>query len=250
MLDADGKVHIVQAFVNVQTDIGSGDGMVRLVQEQGKWKVFTLFTYLKGLKGHEERTGRNRPNGAEHGEHASQYNWLDRRKMEENFEGDLEPTVIIMGEFYLRDCIMEVTNCNVLVGAGQGGLSIAARLKMLGITSLIVDRENRIGDNWRSRYHQLVLHDAVWFDHLPYLPFPDFWPVFTPKDKLGDWFESYVKLLELNAWTETTISEAKWNEDIGKWAVSLDKTVWDDKGAKFVIVPGTTRVLHPKVSRL
>lgn len=227
ILDAEGKIHTVQAFLSVQTDVGSGEGIVRLVQEHGQWKVFTLFTYLKELKGHEERIGRNRPNGVEHGEHASQNNWLDRRRLEENFEGGLEPTVVIMG-------------------AGQGGLSIAARLKMLGITSLIVDRERRIGDNWRSRYHQLVLHDAVWFDHLPYLPFPDFWPVFTPKDKLGDWFESYVKLLELNAWTETTISKATWDESASKWTVTLDKTVWDEKAGKFVNVPGTTRVLHPR----
>jgi hypothetical protein len=99
VFDAEGKVHTVQAFLGVQTDVGSGDGIVRLVQEQGQWKVFTLFTYLKELKGHEERTGKNRPNGVEHGEHASQHNWLDRRKAEESFEGDLEPTVIIMGEF-------------------------------------------------------------------------------------------------------------------------------------------------------
>lgn len=97
VFDAEGKVHTVQAFLSVQTDVGSGDGIVRLIQEQGKWKVFTLFTYLKELEGHGERTGRNRPNGVEHGEHASQQNWLDRRKAEEKFEGDIEPTVIIMG---------------------------------------------------------------------------------------------------------------------------------------------------------
>jgi len=133
-----------------------------------------------------------------------------------------------------------------LVGAGQGGLAIAARLKMLGITSLIIDRQQRVGDNWRKRYHQLVLHDVVWFDHLPYLPFPDFWPVFTPKDKLGDWFESYVKLLELNAWMETTISKAIWHQKEGSWEVTLDKTVWDDNTSKWNTVPGSTRVLHPK----
>lgn len=52
-----------------------------------------------------------------------------------------------------------------------------------------------------SRYHQLVLHDPVWYDHLPYVPIPSHWPVFTPKDKLAEWFESYAKLLELNVWT-------------------------------------------------
>jgi len=64
---------------------------------------------------------------------------------------------------------------------------------MLGIKSLIVDREERIGDNWRSRYHQLVLHDPVWFDHLPYLPFPESWPIFTPKVSIdSEFFDSHV----------------------------------------------------------
>jgi len=112
---------------------------------------------------------------------------------------------------------------------------------MLGIKSLIVDREDRIGDNWRTRYHQLVLHDPVWFDHLPYLPFPENWPVFTPKDKLGEWFESYVRLLELNAWTRTSITKSSWDNASGKWTVTLDR-VRDGKTE--------TRVLHPKVSPL
>lgn len=99
VLDAESKLHTVQAFLNVQTDVGQGDGIVRLVQDRGQWKVFTLFTYLKELRGHEETVGRNRPNGVEHGQHTSQKNWLDRREAEEQFEGGLEPTVIIVGEF-------------------------------------------------------------------------------------------------------------------------------------------------------
>ena len=45
-----------------------------------------------------------------------------------------------------------------------------------------------------------MLHDPVWYDHLPYIPFPEHWPVFTPKDKMGDWLEMYAKVMELNYW--------------------------------------------------
>ena len=68
-------MHTVQAFLKVETDVGSGEGIVRLVQEGGNWKVFTLFTFLKELRGHEESVGKRRPHGVEHGEHASQKNW-------------------------------------------------------------------------------------------------------------------------------------------------------------------------------
>lgn len=81
--------------------VGRGEGLVRLVQEGSSWKVFTIFTYLKEIKDHEEHIGKQRPHGVVHGEHASQKNWLDRRKAEQNFEDGLEPTVVIMGESHL-----------------------------------------------------------------------------------------------------------------------------------------------------
>ena len=87
-------------------------------------------------------------------------------------------------------------------------MTAAARLKMLKVDTLVVDREERVGDNWRQRYHQLVLHDPVWYDHMPYLPFPPDWPIYTPKDKLADFFETYVKFRELNVWTQTEIKSS------------------------------------------
>lgn len=71
--------------------------MVKLVQKNGVWKVFTFYTFLKELKGHEESTGKRRPNGVAHGEHLSRKNWLDRRNEEETFENGEEPTVLIVG---------------------------------------------------------------------------------------------------------------------------------------------------------
>ncbi|TAQ84823.1 hypothetical protein B7494_g6857 [Chlorociboria aeruginascens] len=211
------QVNVVQSFLTVDTDIGHGTGLVRLVDENGTWKVYTLFTTLKELKGHEESVKKRRPLGVQHGTNTSRGNWVDNRRAEENYGND-EPTVLI-------------------VGAGQGGLTIAARLKMLGVKSLIIDRNERVGDNWRNRYHQLVLHDCIWFDHLPYLSFPDNWPVFTPKDKLADWLENYVKVMELNAWTGTDLIETSWDEASAKWTVIL-KRMKDGKTE--------TRVFHPK----
>ena len=91
----------------------------------------------------------------------------------------------------------------LVVGGGQAGLSIAARLTQLQVDTLIVDREARIGDNWRNRYHALVLHNQVHVNHLPYMHFPPNWPTYIPKDKLAAWFEAYVESMELNYWTGT-----------------------------------------------
>jgi cation diffusion facilitator CzcD-associated flavoprotein CzcO len=108
---------------------------------------------------------------------------------------------------------------------------------MLGVDTLIVDREARVGDNWRQRYRRLVLHDPVWFDHLPYVKFPDHWPIFTPKDKLGDFFEAYVQLLELNVWTKTEMTSSSWDEGKQRWDVTLERQIGDKK---------ETRTLHPR----
>ncbi|KAK0103525.1 hypothetical protein ONS95_005546 [Cadophora gregata] len=216
--DGQGKIPGIQTFLTVQTDIGSGLGIVRLVQQGKGLKCFSLFTSLRELKGQEENIFGRRPGGVAHGGQPGRKNWLERRAAEENCE-DVEPTVLILG-------------------AGQGGLTPAARLKVLGIPTLIIDRNPRIGDNWRNRYHQLVLHDPVWYDHMPYINFPPHWPIFTPKDKLANFFESYASLLELNVWTSTTIKESKWDPAKKSWTVIVERT--REPGVSDV------RILHPK----
>lgn len=93
---------------------------------------------------------------------------------------------------------------------------------MLGVDALVIDREDRIGDNWRNRYRHLVLHDPVYMDHLNYVPFPPSWPVFTPKDKFADFLESYAKLLELNVWTKTNLVSSSWDENTKQWSVTVE----------------------------
>lgn len=206
-IDGFGDVQGIEFFVNVTTELGTGRGVVRLAENQGQWKISTLYTALHELKGHEEPVRHRRTAGVEHGGKADRKNWLERRSAEGNYE-ETSPTVLILG-------------------AGQGGLTSAARLKMLGVEALMIDSNDRVGDNWRKRYHQLVLHDPVWYDHLPYLNFPPHWPIFTPKDKLGDWFESYVKTMELNVWTQTTMTSATWDESKQHWTVDLQRRLPD-----------------------
>ena len=119
------------------------------------------------------------------------------------------------------------------VHRGQGGLALGARLKHLQVPTLIVEQSPRAGDSWRNRYRSLVLHDPVWYDHLPYLPFPENWPVFTPKDKIGDWLEAYASIFELDLWTSTTCDAASWNAAAQAWTVTVTRN-------------GQPVTLHPK----
>ncbi|KAL6714047.1 hypothetical protein ACLMJK_008541 [Lecanora helva] len=214
-----GHLKVIRAFLKLETSCGRGSGLIRLIASGngGLWKALALFTKLEELKGHEEIISSRRPTGFEGTQEVGGLNWEDMRTAQRNFDGGREPIVLI-------------------VGAGQGGLSAAARLKQLGLETLIVDRNPRIGDNWRKRYHQLVLHDSVWYDHMPYLNFPPNWPVFTPKDKLADWFEYYAGVLELNVWTSTNLESPEWSEDRQQWTVTLAR----EKDGRI-----ERRVLHP-----
>jgi len=109
----------------------------------------------------------------------------------------------------------------LIVGGGQGGIALAARLKRLGVPAAVVEKNARAGDSWRKRYASLCLHDPVWYDHMPYLPFPDYWPVFTPKDRMGDWLEMYVKVMQLDYRASTACTKATFQN--GEWEVRLQR---------------------------
>lgn len=163
-LDFEGKVHCLQAWFNVETDTGRGKGIVKLVDDPSGsgWRAFTLFTTLEELKGHEELIKERRPAGVRDGQDHGSANWQDKRIAEQEFQDGREPAVLILGiSQSLHD---HPASSPHVAGAGQGGLTLAARLKQLDVSTLLIDRNSRIGDNWRNRYHQLVLHDSVWYD--------------------------------------------------------------------------------------
>ncbi|MGQ0581197.1 MAG: FAD-dependent oxidoreductase [Reyranella sp.] len=184
-----------------ETARGRGTGHVRL--KDGK--ASTLFTALMELKGFEELKGATRESGVQHGAIQNRVTWTDRRQADADEIGyGRQPYVLV-------------------IGGGQGGIGLGARLKRLGVPALIVDRNPRPGDAWRNRYKSLCLHDPVWYDHLPYLPFPDHWPIYTPKDKMGDWLESYVKIMELDYWSSTKCKGASWNDARQEWTVVVER---------------------------
>ena len=196
----------IEAIFNFETADGRGDGVLRLIPDPndgGKRKAWTLLTALEELKGFEERIGKSRPTGESYSRDFRGPNWLDLRKSSAAY-ADRNPTVLV-------------------VGGGQAGLSIAARLTQLGVDTLIVDRNQRIGDNWRNRYHALTLHNQVQVNHLPYMPFPPSWPAYIPKDKLAGWFEAYAESMELNFWTGADFQGGVYDDRAGRWSIRLGR---------------------------
>ncbi len=113
-------------------------------------------------------------------------------------------------------------------------MTIAARLSLLGVDTLMVDRDQRVGDSWRKRYHALTLHNETRVNHFPYMPFPRSWPVFIPKDMLANWFELYCEAMELNVWTGTELVPPTTTTATKRWTVTLKRS------------DGSERVMHPR----
>ncbi|MCV7151413.1 flavin-containing monooxygenase [Mycolicibacterium pyrenivorans] len=196
---ADGDV--TSAFIEFETGAGRGTGHLRLKGDQG----WTLLTALQELKGHEERKGPSRVLGAVHGDDPDPRSWAEKRAEEDAELGHtVQPYVLV-------------------IGGGQGGIALGARLRQLGVPAIVVDKHERPGDQWRKRYKSLCLHDPVWYDHLPYMPFPQNWPVFAPKDKIGDWLEFYTRVMEVPYWSKTSCLSASFDETDGRWTVEVDR---------------------------
>jgi cation diffusion facilitator CzcD-associated flavoprotein CzcO len=203
----------IEAIIEFDTMLGKGSGIVRLLADQPD-QAWVFHTALDELTGYEERTGKRRPGTEPYSRNFGGDNWQDQRDKSQAYT-DREPAVLI-------------------VGAGQAGLSLAARLRQLGVDALVIDKHERVGDNWRKRYHSLSLHNQIHVNHLPYMPFPPTWPKYIPKDMLGHWFEAYTWAMEINVWCGTEFTGGSFDETAHTWTVNLKKA------------DGSTRTLHPR----
>ena len=196
--EADG---LLEGWISFETKVARGFGHIRLKNGM----IWTLLTTMVELNDHEEPMGFARPMGAKHGSERGRKTWMEEREQEAAELGyKTQPYCLI-------------------VGGGQGGIALGARLRQLGVPTIIIEKNERAGDSWRKRYKSLCLHDPVWYDHLPYIDFPKNWPVFSPKDKIADWLEMYTKVMELNYWASTECESASYDEAAGEWTVVVTR---------------------------
>jgi putative flavoprotein involved in K+ transport len=79
-----------------------------------------------------------------------------------------------------------------VVGAGPGGLGVAAELHRRGIPVCVLERDGDVGAHWRRQYDRLSLNTARWSAHLPGERIPrraGYWP---SRDDYVAYLERYV----------------------------------------------------------
>lgn len=196
----------VEAIIGFDTAYGPANGVLRLVPDPlapEQLRAWILLTALDQITGHEERIEARRPGSEGSTRDFGGENWQDLRNRAQAYQAH-EPAVLV-------------------IGGGQAGLGIGACLAQLGVDALIIDRHARIGDAWRKRYHSLTLHNQVYINHMPYMPFPPNWPVYIPKDKLANWFEAYAESMELSVWGSTELVHGHYDERAERWTITLKK---------------------------
>lgn len=204
--DATESDGVLEGWFTFETNVARCRGHIRA----RNGRIWTVLTAMDELKGYEEPSGVRRPNGHPRPEADGRAgrSWAEKRRAEAEELGHTRQPYC------------------VIIGGGQGALGLAARLKQLDVPTIIVEKNPRPGDSWRVRYKSLCLHDPVWYDHMPYIPFPANWPVYSPKDKIGDWLEMYAKVMELDFWGSTLCKSASYDEAAREWRVVVER---DDK---------------------
>lgn len=195
----DTAAGTADALMNISEDVSSPVG----------WVAELLFTRLRSLREHPAVWPQFGRYSQDHLENESK-TLAERREYI-----DRDPDVLI-------------------VGGGHNGVFMSVELARLGIDSLVIDRFPRAGDAWRQRYESLVLHMPHGMMQFPHLPFPVSFPDYIAKERLSDWFESYVRAFDLNLWTSTEFLGGSYDEATGRWTVQMR------------LADGSIREMHPR----
>ncbi|MDI1264523.1 MAG: NAD(P)/FAD-dependent oxidoreductase [bacterium] len=206
-----GGRDVIEAIFAFESDNGPGYGSLRLLRDaDGAMRAWTISTSL------DFDAICDISDAATLTSHVRDFagpDWLEERQQSATYDGR-DPDVLI-------------------VGGGHAGISVAVEARRIGLSALVVDRMARVGDNWRLRYRGLKLHNKTPVNHLRYLPFPSTFPDYIPKDKIANWLESYVDIMEVDFWTRTDFAGADYDEATQRWTARLTRE-------------GAARTLKPK----
>jgi cation diffusion facilitator CzcD-associated flavoprotein CzcO len=210
----EGPDAVVEGFLDFDTVAGHAIAVINGIPDTESpygFVVRALFTRIESLRGIEEPE--RFPRGAGFTPRFVGETWRQHHDYERQYV-DREPEALV-------------------IGAGQSGLIAAAYLNDLGVDTLIIDKNERVGDNWRKRYDSLTLHNPTEMNNFPVLPFPNHIPEYMSKDHIADWLEIYARYLDLNVWLATGFEGASYDE-ASRWNATIRRA------------DGTERVLHPQ----
>ncbi|KAL0261575.1 hypothetical protein SLS55_003005 [Diplodia seriata] len=110
-----------------------------------------------------------------------------------------------------------------IIGAGNAAIALAARLKALGVESVMAERNANVGDNWALRYDCMRFHLPTAFCELPYMCYDKHlqYPHLLTRDDLADQVRRYVAAFNLNVITSTQIKSTLYDQSSQRWTITF-----------------------------
>jgi cation diffusion facilitator CzcD-associated flavoprotein CzcO len=179
------------------TPTSTGTGVMKLVpDEQTKtWRLWTLVTMLQNID--------NLPN-------------VDVLEPNQSWQEEFSlPSPVSEGpETAVHDC--------VVVGAGMSGLCVSGNLKAIGVNTLILERNSRIGQNWTDRYDSVSIHTSRPYGQLPFAKIwgPEY-PYHLNTNHLDEGYRRYAQMYNLNVSLSTELKKAHWNPKSSTWTLEV-----------------------------
>ena len=128
-----------------------------------------------------------------------------------------------------------ITDDVIVIGGGQAGLAMGYQLAQRGISFVILEAHERIGDSWRERWDSLRLFTPARYDGLDGMPFPAPAFSFPTKNEMADYLETYARKFQLPVLTGTRVTRVSRNGD--GFTVATDQGTFS---AKQVVVAMST----------
>lgn len=137
-----------------------------------------------------------------------------------------------------------------IIGGGQAGLAVAGRLQALGVSYVVFEKNERVGDIWRKRYDSLRVHTPKEYGPMPLgWRFPAEEDIMLPAKRMGDGHEAWVKEYNVNVPTGTEVVDARYNEATHIWTIETKSLHGEEffraKNLVLAIGPGLTQPVSP-----
>jgi putative flavoprotein involved in K+ transport len=121
-----------------------------------------------------------------------------------------------------------------VIGAGPGGLAVAAMLRKRGVDAVVIDRASAVGSSWRGHYDRLHLHTVRWLSDLPGMRFPRKHGRWVSRDGVVEYLERYVEHHELELMLDTEVRGL--TRDGDEWV--LDTSAGEVRSGHVVVATG------------
>lgn len=105
----------------------------------------------------------------------------------------------------------------IVIGAGQYGLIASYYLKQKKQDFLVLEKNDRVGDNWRKRFESMKLFSPAKYNALPGLPIALDGDVRPTKNQMADYFDRYIDHFELPVETNVEVKTITMLD--GKYAI-------------------------------